>query len=139
MTNLSWFQKASLAKAKASWKQADSVHLNAVLREQLSSGVTAETHRCVEAPGRGGEGGYTLFLQRGVQKSWGWGGKGSGDPLASQLSQQDLQRVKHLGRQMFAWTCFSPQPVRVFIVLGHGKACWLLEAVQAPGAVCCCL
>lgn len=115
------------------WKQADSVHLNTLLRQQLPSGVIAETNRSVEALGRGRGGGYTLFLQRGVQKSWGGRGKGSSDSLVSQLSQQGLKRVNHLGREMLAWACFSAQPVCVFIVLGHGKA------VQAPGAVCCCL
>lgn len=113
--------------------------MHCCMREQLPSGVTAETHRSVEALGRCGGGGYTLFLQRWVQKSWGWGGKGSSDSLVSQLSQQGLKMVKHRGREMLAWACFSAQLVWAFIVLGHGKACWLLEAVQAPGAVCCCL
>lgn len=63
----------------------------------------------------------------------GWEREGAGDNLLSQLSQQGLKRVKHLGREMLAWACFFAQPVCTFIVLGLGKACWLLEAVQAPG------
>ena len=30
-----------------------------------------------------------------------------------------------------------PCPAHVFIVLVHVKACWVLEALRAPGAVCC--
>lgn len=101
------------------WKQADSVHLNTLLRQQLPSGVIAETNRSVEALGRGR--GYTLFLQCGVQKSWGGRGKGSSDSLVSQLSQQGLKRVNHLGREMLARACFSAQPVCVCLL------CWAME------------
>lgn len=73
--------KESLAKAKARCPgNRLAVHLNALLREQLPSGVTAETHGSVEALGRARGGGYTLFLQRGVQKSWGGRRRGSETP-----------------------------------------------------------
>lgn len=117
------------------WKQADSVHLNALLREQLPSGVPAETHRSVEALGRGRGGGYTLIhpvlITWGAEKP-GWEREGAGDNLLSQLSQQGLKRVKHLGRKSLPGLVFA-QPVCTFIVQALGKACWLLEAVQAPG------
>lgn len=41
-------RKLGYGKSTLPWKQADSVHVNALLWEQLSSGVTAETHRGVK-------------------------------------------------------------------------------------------
>lgn len=38
----------------------------------------------------------------------------------------------HLGSGFF----FPAKPV--FVVLVHVKACWVLAALWAPGAVCCC-
>ena len=63
----------------------------------------------MEALGKSRGEGDTLFLQRGVQKSW--EGKGSGDSLVSQLSQQGLKRVKSLGRERCVWVCFPAQPM----------------------------
>lgn len=91
----------------------------------------------MEALGKSRGEGDSLFLQRGVQKIWGGRGKGSGDSLVSQLSQQGLKRVKSLGRETACLGLF-PCPAPVFIVLVHVKACWVLEALRAPGAVCCC-